>query len=80
MGNIIGSNIFNIFLILGVAGLITPLPVQASVMVDILVAGAATVLLFACMFVGKKEIIQRSQAAVMFALYLAYLAYAILRG
>lgn len=80
VGNIIGSNIFNIFLILGVAGLVHPLAIQSSTLVDIVVAGAATVLLFVLMFIGRKEMIQRSQGALLFVLYLVYLAYVIIRG
>lgn len=36
MGNVIGSNLFNIFLILGVSSVITPIPVQATSIVDCL--------------------------------------------
>ncbi len=80
VGNIIGSNIFNIFFILGVAGLIRPLSIQSNVLIDGAVAGAATLLLFVLMFIGRKEMIQRSQGAAMFVLYLGYLWYVIVRG
>lgn len=80
VGNIVGSNIFNIFFILGVAGLIRPLPINSSLVTDMAVASAATFVLFASMFIGRKHKIDRWQGIGYLLLYVAYVGYLIVRG
>lgn len=75
VGNIIGSNVFNILLILGLSAIITPLPFYQGVGFDGLVAGGATILLFIFMFVGKPKILEKWQGAVLLASYAGYLAF-----
>ncbi len=80
VGNIVGSNIFNVFLILGVAALVRPLHVDASLMFDGFVASLATLLLFLSMFFGKKHRLDRWQGAIFVLMYIAYLVYVVFRG
>ncbi len=80
VGNIIGSNIFNIFWILGITALIRPIPVTVGINVDLIFLMVATLYLFLFMFVGKKYKIERWQGIIMFVLYVFYLAYIIIRG
>lgn len=80
VGNIVGSNIFNIFWILGLSATINPLPFASALNLDLLVAVGATLLLFLVLFVGQKHTIERWQGVLMVALYVSYLAYLILRG
>ncbi len=75
IGNIIGSNIFNIFLILGVSSIIAPIRYNTSFNVDILLLLAATLLLFAFMFSGKKHKLDRWESALLFLIYLGYVFY-----
>jgi len=79
IGNIIGSNIFNIFLILGLTAAITPLNFDSILNVDLLVLAAASVLLFAVMFTGKKCSIDRREAMIFLLSYAAYAVYLIMR-
>lgn len=72
IGNVVGSNIFNIFWILGVTSVIAPLPFSANSNLDITATIAATVLLFAWMFVGKKHMLERWQSATFIVLYGVY--------
>ncbi len=72
IGNVVGSNIFNIFFILGVSTLIRPIPFEAKVNVDIGVSIVASGLLFLCMFTGKRRILDRWEAVVFLALYAVY--------
>lgn len=72
IGNVVGSNIFNIFWILGVTSLFAPLPFSANSNLDIVAVVAATVLLFAWMFVGKKHMLERWQSAMFVVLYVVY--------
>lgn len=80
IGNIVGSNIFNVFWILGVSSIITPLPFTAGANTDLSVAIAATLLLFFALFVGRKHIIEKWQGVVFVLLYVLYIAYLISRG
>ncbi|MCB9802904.1 calcium/sodium antiporter [Candidatus Nomurabacteria bacterium] len=80
IGNIIGSNIFNVFWILGLSAAIKPIVFNLNLNTDIYIVISATALLFLFMFVGKKNILQRWQGIVMLSLYLAYIVYLIIRG
>ncbi|GAA0879295.1 calcium/sodium antiporter [Algoriphagus jejuensis] len=75
IGNIIGSNIFNIFLILGVSGLIRPLAFNASFNTDIYILAGGTVFLFLAMFTGKKHRLDRWEAILLLVVYLGYTGY-----
>jgi len=72
IGNVVGSNIFNIFFILGVSSLIRPIPFEPKANVDIGAAIVASGLLFACMFTSKRHILDRREAALFLVLYAVY--------
>ncbi|MFA6161524.1 MAG: calcium/sodium antiporter [Patescibacteria group bacterium] len=74
IGNVVGSNIFNIFWVLGVSAVIRPLPFDPASNIDVLVGVGASALLFAFMFIGKRHVLQRWQAGLFIALYVGYLA------
>ena len=76
MGNVIGSNLFNILLILGVSASITPIPVQAVSVIDCIVLIAASVIFYLPAMRGK---LGRAPGAVMALCYVAYTAYLIIR-
>jgi cation:H+ antiporter len=80
IGNVAGSNIFNIFWILGVSSIISPLPFNSVLTVDFLVALGASVLLFLVMFVGKKAVIGRLEGLLFILSYIAYVVYIVMRG
>ncbi len=73
IGNVVGSNIFNIFFILGVSSLIRPIPFEPKANVDIAVTIVASGLLFLCMFTGKRRMLDRWEAAVFLGLYAIYI-------
>ena len=78
IGNVVGSNIFNVFFILGVSSVIRPLPFEPQNNFDIGVAIMATFLLFIFMFTGKKHKLDRWQSGLFLALYAGYILYLIL--
>lgn len=78
IGNVVGSNIFNIFWILGASAVIHPLPFNISANRDIAMTILASLLLFSIMFIGKKRVIERWQGFLMLGLYLSYLVFLIL--
>lgn len=75
VGNIVGSNIFNILFVVGTTALITPVEYAARFRIDSIVAIAAAVLLFVCVLKDRK--LKRSGGIVMLASYAAYFAYLI---
>lgn len=77
VGNIIGSNIFNIFFILGVSSLIRPIPFSLRFNQDIYLLIFGTVLLFLTMFSGKKKKLDRWEAGLLLAMYVGYTVYLI---
>jgi len=80
VGNIVGSNIFNIFWILGVSSIIQPLPFSSGLTTDLKVTFVVTLALFLALFVGKKYILERWQGVAFVILYIFYTAYLIVRG
>ena len=80
IGNIVGSNIFNIFWILGISSLVNPLTFSFQLNIDILVVLVVTILLLLFMFVGKRNILQRWQGATLVGCYFIYIIYLVIRG
>jgi len=80
VGNIVGSNIFNIFWILGLSAVINPIPFQAKSNPDIFMAIFASLMLFLVMFIGKKRILERWQGVIFILIYVAYVVYLIIQG
>ena len=80
VGNVIGSNIFNVFWILGLTATIRPMPFDPFMNMDLLVNIIATLLLFAFMFIHSKHRLNRWQGALFIVIYIGYLTMAIIRG
>lgn len=78
IGNVVGSNIFNIFLILGVSGSIQSLTVSENAFFDIYFNILVSLLLFLFIFTGKGRQLERWEGVVLLVSYLAYLTYLIL--
>ena len=76
VGNVVGSNIFNILLILGVSGTIHPIRVNFASMIDIAILIAVSILVFIFALRNK---INRPQGAVMILIYIATMVFAIVR-
>ena len=73
IGNIVGSNVFNILFIIGTSSLIIPIIFEASFLIDSFVAVAAGVILWLCVFRKKK--LTRLHGILMLLCYAAYFAY-----
>jgi cation:H+ antiporter len=80
VGNVVGSNIFNIFFVLGISSTIKPLPFQTVNNLDIGVVVLASTLLFGSVFTGKKKSIDKWEGVVFLLLYIGYIAYLVVRG
>ncbi len=79
IGNVVGSNIFNIFFILGLSAVVYPLPIQNASQFDILVNILANTLLFLFIFIGRGRRIVQWEGVLFLLLYGAYLL-ALIKG
>ncbi len=80
IGNIVGSNIFNIFFVLAISTIIRPIPFISSLNVDLIVLILVSIFLFLIMFTGKKRVIDRWESAILLIVYIIYTIYIIIRG
>ena len=78
IGNVVGSNIFNIFWIIGISSVINPLPFSPDSNIDISMTIFASIILLLVMFIGKKRIIERWQGVLMLILYVAYIIFLVM--
>lgn len=75
LGNILGSNVFNILLILGASALITPMSFAAVNLVDVAALALSAMLVFTGIYTGKRNMIDRLDGAVMLAVFAAYMVW-----
>ncbi|MBN2610999.1 MAG: calcium/sodium antiporter [Bacteroidales bacterium] len=80
IGNVIGSNIFNILFILGITATIRPVRYDISFNFDLIIFLAGTLLLFVAMFTGKRGKLDRWEAGILLAGYIAYMIYIVLQA
>lgn len=80
VGNVVGSNIINIFLILGITAIISPVTLPAYAILDVFILAGVTFLLFLFTFTGEKHKIERWEGILFLLLYAAYIVFLIMRG
>lgn len=80
VGNVVGSNIFNIFWILGITAIIAPVIIPDFINTDIILLGLITLLLFIFLFIGKKHELERWQGFMFLLFYAAYIIFISIRG
>ena len=78
IGNIIGSNIFNVFFILGTTATISPLPFNAQINFDLIIAGIASILLFLTTILIGKKTITRTEGIIFLIIYVSYITYSVI--
>ena len=78
LGNIIGSNVFNILLILGGSALISPLSFDHITYVDLGVLLVSALALLTAGVIGKKRMIDRLDGSLFLLIWAAYMAYLII--
>lgn len=76
LGNVIGSNIFNILFVLGISATINPLTTGSQIIIDLIVMGCATMVVFGIALTGK---IKKWHGGLLIGLYAAYVVYLIIR-
>ncbi|MFV0345792.1 MAG: calcium/sodium antiporter [Bacteroidales bacterium] len=78
IGNTVGSNIFNSFLVLGVSATITPVAVGGAAMLDLLVNILASLLLFVFIFTGKGRKLERWESIIFVLILVVYMAWLVM--
>lgn len=79
IGNVVGSNIFNILLILGISSLIKPIQFNPQLNIDLSILIIASLMLFVAMFTGKRGSLDRWEAVVFLLCYVAYILFIFIR-
>lgn len=77
LGNVIGSNIFNILLVLGASAAISPIAFITENIIDIIILTAMSLIIY--IFAVTKNHINRGEGIVMLAMYAAYMVYICIR-
>ena len=78
IGNVIGSNIFNILFVLGASSAISAIPLDSSMLIDVIFMVIVTVI---CFIFGKtQDKFDKREGAILVILFVAYMAFAILRN
>lgn len=79
VGNIIGSNIFNIFLILGASSSLNAIGFAPAFNIDLYILAGGTIFLFLAMFMGGRKKLDRWESAILLISYLAYTVYLVMQ-
>lgn len=79
IGNVIGSNIFNILLILSISSFVNPIEYNPNFNQDLLILIGGTVFLIIAMFTGKRKKLDRWEALILLSFYLAYTSYLVIK-
>lgn len=80
IGNVIGSNIFNIFWVLGLSATISPMDFNADDNFSVLLNIACSAVLFALLFIGKRHRLEQWQGSLLLLAYLGYISYLAIGG
>jgi cation:H+ antiporter len=80
VGNVVGSNILNVFWILGVSSAISPVGFNPGLNPDLAAMTAATLLLFLFTYTGGRHRVDRGEGLLFLACYAGYLAFTVWRG
>ncbi len=80
LGNALGSNIFNVFLVLGVSATIKPLPFHQEMNLDVGMMILSNLIVFIFIFIGRGRKISKAEGFAFMIIYLVYIAYLIFRN
>jgi cation:H+ antiporter len=80
IGNVIGSNIFNIFWVLGLSATISPMDFNPEDNFSIFTNIACSAVLFGLLFIGKRHALEKWQGGLLLLAYMAYISYLTIGG
>ena len=79
LGNVIGSNISNVFLILGTCATVSPLQLGNILPIDLIILSAASLLVTITAFTFRRNELDRAEGCKFVLLYIAYIVYLLMR-
>lgn len=79
LGNILGSNVFNILFILGVSAVITPMNFAGMNLVDMGALAFSSLIILFGVFIGKRNVLDRLDGAIMMLSYIAYMVWVFIK-
>ena len=77
VGNLVGTNIFNLFLMLGLAATINPIVIDTLSFIDIIILAIVSFIVY--IFIQHKKDISRLEGIIMIVLYIIYILYVVIR-
>lgn len=80
VGNVIGSNILNIFFVLAITAIISPVTIPKGINIDLAFLMVSAILLFIFLFIGQKHVLSRSQGFIFILGYVFYILLSVFRG
>ena len=80
IGNVVGSNIFNILFVLGISSLIKPIPFYTPNLFDSLIVLGTTIMLLLSLFMYGKHRITRVEGVMLLFAYALYIGFVVIRG
>lgn len=78
MGNVLGSNLFNVLLVLGISSSIRPIPINPAIFVDMIFLLIVTIITY--VFAVTKKKVFRLEGVFLVCLYIGYMSYIIIRN
>ena len=78
IGNVFGSNIFNVFFVLGVSAVVRPLPAYDGIELDAFMAALGSIVVWLCLRTNRERILKRWGGALLVLIYAVYLTYRLL--
>lgn len=79
IGNVFGSNIFNVFFVLGTSAVVRPLPAYEGIELDAFMAALGSILVWMALRTNKERVLQRWGGAVLLLVYAGYLTYRLMK-
>ncbi len=78
IGNVLGSNILNIFIVLGISALITPLEFDTKMNTTLLILFGANALMLLFVFTGKGKKLSRFEGVLMLLAFIGFMTYTVM--
>ena len=78
IGNVFGSNIFNVFFVLGTSAVIHPLPAYEGIEIDAWMAAIGSIVVWLALRTNRERVLKRWAGAVLLLIYAGYLTYRLL--
>ena len=80
VGNVVGSNIFNLLWILGLSAVIHPIPFAVASNIDLLVVVGSSSMILLALIIGRRWVIRRIEGIVFLLAYILYIWFLVYRG